>query len=213
VVDLVHEVDDDALDAPSPATPGWRVRDVVAHLSGACADVVSGNLDGVASDPWTAAQVSARRGWEVSRLLDEWNDTGTQVEAAIRAMPDLPSWRTLVADAVTHEHDVRSGLGRPGARDSEAVVYVTDSAVPGIGARLERKRLGVLRVALDDDAPATVGSGDVAASVRIPRFELLRTMTGRRSRSQIAAYEWDGEPQPGWLVFGLFTPRPTSLVE
>ena len=39
-----------------PACPGWRVRDVIAHVTGIYADIVGGNLQGGATDEWTAAQ-------------------------------------------------------------------------------------------------------------------------------------------------------------
>ena len=57
VVGVVQDADRPALDTMVPAAPEWRVRDVVAHLSGVCADIVNGNLDGVTTDPWTAVQV------------------------------------------------------------------------------------------------------------------------------------------------------------
>ena len=49
--------------------------------------------------------------------------------------------------------------------------------------------------------------------MRVPRYELFRTMTGRRSAEQIRAFEWDCEPAPELLVFPIFTPRATPLVE
>jgi hypothetical protein len=213
VVGVVQDADLPALDTMAPAAPEWRVRDVVAHLSGVCADIVNGNLDGVATDPWTAAQVEARRDWEIEQLLDEWDEVGQRVEAVIRQFPDTPEWQTFTADAVTHEHDIRGALAQPGARDSDALIVVANAAVGGVGARLAREQLGILNIALDDDVPTTVGSGAVTTSLRISRFELARTLTGRRSMSQISAYEWDGEPHPEWLVFEIFTPRPTPLFE
>jgi len=38
-------------------------------------------------------------------------------------------------------------------------------------------------------------------------------LTGRRSLDQMRAFGWDGEVLPELLVFGIFTPRPTPLVE
>jgi hypothetical protein len=38
-------------------------------------------------------------------------------------------------------------------------------------------------------------------------------MTGRRSLDQIRAFDWDGEAAPELLLFPIFTPRPTPLVE
>jgi hypothetical protein len=58
-----------------------------------------------------------------------------------------------------------------------------------------------------------VGDGEPVATVRASRFELARSMTGRRSLDQMRAYGWDSEPRPERLVLGIFTPRPTPLVE
>jgi hypothetical protein len=60
---------------------------------------------------------------------------------------------------------------------------------------------------------AAVGSGDRHLGVRADRYELFRTMTGRRSAEQIRAFDWDGEPMPEVLVLPIFTPRGTPLVE
>ena len=61
VIELVRDVDPAVLDRPAAATPGWRVRDVLAHMVGVSDDVVNGRLDGIASDEWTGAQVERRR--------------------------------------------------------------------------------------------------------------------------------------------------------
>ena len=213
IVGVVHDADRPALDLMVPAAPDWRVRDVVAHLSGVCADIVNGNLDGVTTDPWTAVQVDARRDREIEQLLDDWDEVGQRVEALIQQFRDTPEWQTFTADAVTHEHDVRGALAQPGARDSDALIVVANAAVAGIGERLASEQLGMLNVALDDDGPTAVGFGPVATSLHIKRFELARALTGRRSMSQIRDFEWDGEPHPEWLVFDMFTPRATPLFE
>ncbi len=213
VTGLLAEADDGALDATAPATPEWRVRDVGSHLSGICADIVTGNLDGVATDPWTAAQVEARRAWPVEQLLAEWDEMGPRVEATIRQIPDLPDWRTLVVDAITHEHDIRGALGRPGARETDAIVDVTDAAVDAIGRRLATGDLGVLECTFADGSTRTVGAGPAATGLRITRFEFLRAATGRRSESQMASFDWEGDAHPEWLLFEIFAPRATPLIE
>jgi len=52
-----------------PATPEWTVKDVVAHLAGVCADILAGNLEGLTTEPWTAAQVEARRDKDLGQCL------------------------------------------------------------------------------------------------------------------------------------------------
>ena len=81
VCELVRAADPAALDALAPATPEWRVRDILAHVSGVNTDIMNGNLDGVASDAWTDAQVATRRDWTIDALLDEWQTNGSAVEA------------------------------------------------------------------------------------------------------------------------------------
>ena len=61
VSELVTSPEVDAA-APVPTCPAWAVGDVVAHLTGVVDDVMAGRLEGVATDPWTEAQVVARRG-------------------------------------------------------------------------------------------------------------------------------------------------------
>ena len=79
ITGLVRDLPDEVLNRIAPATPEWRVRDVVAHLAGGTADIVSGNLDGVASDDWTQVQVEARRDTPIGEVLDEWARCATNV--------------------------------------------------------------------------------------------------------------------------------------
>ena len=58
---VAEQVEPSALEQLAPATPKWRVHDVLAHLVGVPEDVVHGRLDGIASDAWTQAQVDRRQ--------------------------------------------------------------------------------------------------------------------------------------------------------
>jgi uncharacterized protein (TIGR03083 family) len=210
VTELVRDLDDDTLDREVPATPGWRVRDVVAHLGGATADIVAGNLDGVATDAWTAAQVDARRNAPISDVLDEWARCAETVEPLI---PDIPSTMRgmLVTDAATHEHDVRGALDRPGARHSDAVAYAFRAVAAGIGA--QRGDVGALRI-VHDVGETVVGDGEPTATVRTTRFEIVRASVGRRSLDQIRAWDWEGDAHPETVVLARFSPpRDTPLDE
>jgi uncharacterized protein (TIGR03083 family) len=205
VVALVRDLDDTRLHAVAPATPEWRVRDIVAHLSGITADILAANLDGVATDAWTRKQIDDRRDWPFDDVLAEWEEKGKAVEAMMPSFPEVAAGQ-MIADAATHEHDVRGALGAPGARESEAV---------DIGFRWGAAALdGSEPLRLDTEVGAVrAGDDEPVAAVRASRFELARSMTGRRSLDQMRAYQWDGEPRPERLVLGIFTPRPTPLVE
>src|SRR3954462_336182 len=102
--------------ASVPTCPRWSVHDVVAHLTGVVSDALDGRLDGVATDPWTAAQVDARRDHSVRDMLAEWNTRAPAFEELLDGMGE--PGRQAVGDAVTHEHDIRAALRVPAARES-----------------------------------------------------------------------------------------------
>lgn len=205
VSDLARDADAGALETVAPAAPEWRVRDLLAHLSGVCADITAGNLEGVTTDPWTEVQVDARGDWTIDRLLAEWDEQGAAVDALIPGF-GAPLATQLLTDAATHEQDIRGGLGIPGARDADSVAL----AFPGL---VEYGLAEGLRVECDEGAFVSGGADEAATSVRAPRFELLRAMTGRRSVDQICAFAWTPEARPEALVINIFTARPTPLVE
>jgi uncharacterized protein (TIGR03083 family) len=205
VVELVRDLDDAQVNAVAPATPEWRIRDIVAHLTGVCADVLAGNLGGVATDDWTSKQVTDRRDVPFDELLKEWEEKGTAIEAVMADFPPIAAGQ-MVTDSVTHEQDIRGALDTPGARDSDALdgafrwgAMVLDASEP---LRLE-----------SEAGTANVGEGAPVATVRTSRFELVRSYTGRRSLDQMRAYDWEGEPRPERLVLAIFSPRETPLVE
>ena len=130
--------DAEAANAPVPACAGWRVRDVIAHLSGLATDIATGNLAGQATDAWTAAQVDTRRGLPVGDLLAESDDVGPKLASYLDDFPGRYGAQ-VAADMAVHEQDIRGALGRPGARDSAAVMHgvhllLTTMVAPGARA-------------------------------------------------------------------------------
>jgi uncharacterized protein (TIGR03083 family) len=208
--DLALQLSDEQLDAIAPATPDWRVRDVIAHLGGGTADIVAGNLDGVASDAWTSAQVEARRDWPIAEVIDEWARCAEVVEPMIADIP-AQMRAMLVIDALTHEHDVRGAVGQPGERHGEGISFAARSIARGLSA--QRGDEPAIELALDGDA-VVLGQGSAEVSVSAGAFELFRAGVGRRSLGQIAAWDWDGPAQPAAMVLGRFSPpRDEDLIE
>jgi uncharacterized protein (TIGR03083 family) len=210
VSDLVRDADEEQLERLAPAAPEWRVRDLVAHLSGITADINAGNLDGVATDAWTARQVDTRRDWSIDRVLDEWDTEGAKVEAVMSSLPEI-AVAQMTMDAATHEHDIRGALDRPGGRDTEAMDVGFDFGVQVLAGTVDQAD-ATLRIETGAGS-RTIGSGARQIGVRADRFELVRAMTGRRSVDQMRGYDWDGEALPELLVLPIFTPRPAPLVE
>jgi len=210
VCGLVREADDEQLERRAPAAPDWRVRDLVAHLSGITADINAGNLDGVGTDAWTGRQVDTRRSWTIEQMLDEWDTEGAKVEAIMASIPEGPR-RQMLFDAATHEHDIRGALGRPGARDSDAMALAYESLVQALTTASDEA--GVTLRLETQVGTTTLGVGGRRVGLKADSFELFRAATGRRSVEQMRAFGWQGDPMPDLLVFGIFTPRSTPLVE
>lgn len=193
-----------------PACPDWQVRDLLAHAVGVAVDVAAGRIEGAGSDPWTAAQVSARAGDDLPELLAEWEAAAPALAEALRAMDPVQAGQ-VVFDVTTHEHDLCGALRQPGARDSDGVEIGWKWATTVLGQLRDGYAAGALRITTADGASLTCGAGEPTGGVRADRFELWRAMTGRRSAEQVRAWDWDGEPAVEHLC--LLPPRATPLVE
>jgi uncharacterized protein (TIGR03083 family) len=162
IVDVIRaatSTDEAAASRPVPACPGWRVRDVLAHLSGNCTDVAAGNIADAGTDAWTAAQVDARRDLPLDELVAESNEAGPMLAAIVDDFPGRYG-EQMVADITVHEHDIRGALGMPGARDSRSLDVGLDFLLcsivaPGAAA------LGVAPLQIrTDNRVVTVGAGN-----------------------------------------------------
>jgi uncharacterized protein (TIGR03083 family) len=233
---LVAGLDDAALATPVPACPGWLVADVVAHLAAVVEDALAGRLTGPPSEEQTAEQVARYKGRPMTRTLSGWTAGGPQFEEVIGAF-NVPQ---AVIDVASHEQDIRGALGRPGARDTEAIRQMG-------GWLLERLRTPVpVRVTVEDaeflvgpsgDGWAAAGGGRAAAEpspgagteepspgagrgrgepalgLTTTRYEAFRWRMGRRSRDQLAALDWSGDPAPVLDHLVVFGPARTEIIE
>jgi uncharacterized protein (TIGR03083 family) len=180
-------------DLPVPACPEWRVRDVAAHLAGVVADVLAGRLDGVATDPWTAAQVDARRHLDLAQILDEWTAIAPQFETAASALGARLDARALI-DTWTHQQDLRAALGEPPSPDPLGCRHTAISLLRSIEQRMDDGLLPSFGIVLDG---TVCGDRSDTALVRTTAFEWSRALLGRRSRAQVLRWPWDGiSPAP-----------------
>jgi uncharacterized protein (TIGR03083 family) len=211
ITELLRSAPDDAAERRVPGCPAWTVRQVACHLSGVIGDALAGNLADAGQDHWTAAQVDAREGRTLDEILAEWSEQAPVLEDVLG--PDgAPA--QLVFDTTTHEHDLRNTLGVPGVDDDAVTIamqFVAES-LPGVAAELG---LPELRIEPTDGGPAfTIGSGGEAGTVRASHFDLMRSLSGRRTAEQIAALDWDGDPAT-WLPAFTYGPFrvPAEAVE
>lgn len=185
-----------------PATPGWSVHDVLAHLPGGAADVLAQRLDGAPGEYWTARHVAERRDRSIDALLAEWENAAPAVEASL---PKRFAGPNLAADAICHEGDLREALGLPRI-DREHWQPFLD-----VLGYLPGRRLADTHTLLISDELGQewrCGSGESVTELRAAGYELLRGLFSRRSRRQITAWDWSPEPSAHLVdSFGAFGHR------
>lgn len=211
VVALVRALDPGDLARPVPATPGWSVRDLLAHLAGVSADALLGEAHPESAE-WTAGHVRDRSDLSVDQIVDEWLRAGPRVEEMLRTAEPRPA-AMLITDLTVHEQDLRGAVGEPPLAETEALTLVAGGLVRALGGALRDRDVAPLRVEADGWS-ATAGRGEPGATVRAPLSELTRALAGRRSAAQVRAYDWDGDPEPYLPVFSPFGDlRAHDLVE
>ena len=180
-----------------PACPGWRVRDVVAHLTGLCEDWVEGRLEGYASDSWTASQVERYSEWSVAGIITRWRDLSDQF-AALGEDPLMgPPSRWAFGDAVIHEADVRGSL-MAGRVPQDAVLLALKGSIGRWRHTLQPSEVPSLHLRTVEDRDWWLGDADdpYAAEVEAPLYEVFRALAGRRSEAQVRAWTWSRDPGP-----------------
>ena len=180
-----------------PACPGWRVRDVVAHLTGVCEDWVGHRTDGYASDGWTAAQVARSSALSVQQMLERWRDL-TPSFAALGDDPVMGQpavW--AFGDAVCHEADIYGAVGS-GHVPHEALVLGLSAYVKRWRERLAQRHAPTLLLRAPDARDWWLGVPDDpdAVTAEASAHGLFRALTGRRSESQVRSWLWSSDPGP-----------------
>ncbi|MUL76267.1 maleylpyruvate isomerase family mycothiol-dependent enzyme [Mycobacterium sp. CBMA226] len=193
---------DVSVDAAVAACPGWSVRDVLAHVAGVAQDWAAGRRSAPPSDEQTAEQVARFDGLGVDGILRAWGDAAAELPRLAREGIGPP-----LGDVVVHEHDIRDALGRPGHRDSAAVQYVSHQLLRALLPPVP------VRILVEDGEYRCGPEGESAIDLKTTRFEAVRWRTGRRSRRQMAAMAWSGDPAPVLDRLYLFGPAIADLVE
>jgi hypothetical protein len=188
LLDLAGGLDDAASGRPVPALPGWSVKDTYAHLGGVCADMLD---DRRAPNPgWGERTVSERRDRSLAEVTAEWSTRGSTLDGCLHGEKAFQ----LGVDAWSHEHDIRGALDLPLSTPMETE-WVLDRLIDGFQVQWAKAGLPpILFVA--DDVEHLLGTGEPTATLRCDAFILARVLMGRRSRRQVKALDWSGEPEP-----------------
>lgn len=192
VVSLIREIPESQATLSVPLCPDWEVSSVISHMVGVPEDILAGRMEGVTTDAWTQAQVDRHEGESLSQLADALLATAVEFDVVLPHIPS-PTNSQMVMDAVTHEHDLRHAIGRAGAQDSLAV----NVALGWLLNMVEGKEPGLAQELLD--------SG-------VSHYELMRSLTGRRSVDQMKQIGVDGE-QIKLLLQGTPLRVPMTAIE
>ena len=202
VDELLRGRDGEELLLPVPACPGWNVHDVVAHLVGVVEWAGSGRLQGLPSDDDTAEQVAERRDVPTDELLDRWAEIGPGFATIVDQGGIWPA----AIDAASHEQDIRGALGELGGRDAPSTRRLA-------GILLAGWRPPAAVEVETDSRTVVVGGENPELHLRTTDYEVLRWRMGRRSRAQMAAMEWTGDPTPILDTLHVFGPAEHDVIE
>ena len=192
IVSLIREIPESQASLSVPLCPNWEVSSLISHIIGIPEDILAGRMEGVATDAWTQAQVDRHEGESLAHLAEIFLSTAAEFDVVLPHIPS-PVNSQLVMDAITHEHDLRHAVGRAGAQHSTAV----DVA------------LGFLLNMVDTIAP---GRAQELSDSGVSRYELMRSLSGRRSIEQMNQLELDGS-QIAALLKGTPMVAPHTAVE
>lgn len=204
---LAGSLSEDQVAVAVPACPHWSIHDLIAHLAGLAVDFC-GDLSTVMGPGfWDHAEVDRReiiprRRASTSEVLDEWMAVSAQFEGVVASV-EVPLAGGIVGDFICHEHDLRAAVGRPGERSSAEAQLGLDIYARSMARHVTAAKLPAL-VIRAGDREWIVGDGDPGATVSAEPFEMFRALTGRRTKEQVGAFEWTGNPNPYLGEFSMF---------
>jgi hypothetical protein len=185
-----------------PSCPEWTVHDLIAHNMALPAAIGRGDLPDGDLQAWLDGLVDARRGQPVTELVAEWATLDEVVGGVLSATP------VLLDDLATHEHDLRSAVGRPDHAALEA-----DLVVPA-----------ALHTLLDGLAAADVGSIVIEApegtwqshdaepgwTIRASAWEGFRAVGSRRTVDELRTLGGSGDVEAFIPVLDAHLALPTT---
>lgn len=206
---ILSLVTDGNQETPVPACPGWTVKDVIAHLTGALIDLSTGNTNGAPGPDWTATHVERYRESNLKEIADTWREAADSPEA--KSLYGKMGAH-LLPDVVTHEFDVRGALGNVDNRDSAGLHAIYPVVIGWLDGAFEKKNLPAITISSEVD-PVVIGDGMPQSTLVSTLFELSRVFTGRRSVAQVAAMDWSVDPAPWVANLSVLGQRDTDLFE
>lgn len=202
--DLATSLRDDELAKTVPACPEWSVFDVVRHCVGMPLALGAGRFPTGDIDGWIQEIVNSHRGASVSELLASWDEPFP----ALDEMLDHGGY-LLFIDLVTHEHDVRHAVGKPGGRDDPEVAECIPLMLRDLGSIAQHRGLGAIEVRVGDRS-WTSHAVKPEWSIVVTAFEAIRVLESRRTAAEIRSTPGTGDCEPFIDVIDAHLPLPRS---
>lgn len=211
LIELARTLTPDQLHTRVPATPAWSVHDAISHVVGLTADLNALRFprDGN-SDTWTAAQVESRRDRTVEQLGAEWDHEGPTFEKGLRLL-GYEFGSHYLGDLLHHIADIHVALRLGPIADDEALAVGLDFYLDSTHQALGRADVGAIEVICEPER-WRLGSGQVIATLTAGRYDLFRTLGGRRGHVQIRAMTWTGRIDAVILHLSRY-PLPVTTVD
>lgn len=206
LIDIVSGLNSEQLATAVPMSPEWSVQDTVAHVCGINADVINQRFEGFGSDEWTAYQVESRRGQSLAEICAEWTSFTEALGEHIDGDPFFGV--RLTGDLIIHVQDIQHALELPIDRSHPASLVGAERYVPHLQERvMERMGVGVAVELTDGGSyPAPDAAKGDPLTLRTSAYDYLRSVSGRRSRAQVEALDWTGDPtavlDQAWAAYG-----------
>jgi uncharacterized protein (TIGR03083 family) len=184
---------------PIPSCPEWTARDLVGHLTGICAFAI-GRMSG-----WPEA-VRSSAGMDIHGLVEEWTRMGKRAEDMLAARGDRRG-SIMVMDAFTHELDLRYALGASLPVDHPAFPRAFEILLNGFSAEVAAHGLPAVLIEVEERR-WQAGVGEPVATLSGDRYDIFRSLAGRRTPEQITRLGWSRDSHR-WLpafTWGPFNP-------
>jgi uncharacterized protein (TIGR03083 family) len=203
------DASDGELTARVPSCPEWTAHDLVAHCAGIPTALTTGAGPTGDIQAWLDGIVESRREVPVADLAAQWRDCGEAVRPIVEGSGGM-----LVVDVLTHEHDLRGALGRPGDRDTPelgaGLQLFADLLAPNVAAA----GLPPFTVECPDGASARSGEGEPGWTLLVDPWNATRILGSRRTAAEVLAAPARGDAQPYLAVIAGHLPLPgASLAE
>ena len=121
-----------------------------------------------------------------------------------------------ISDILHHEFDLRNAYGDTAGRDIMDIHFAAAGHVRSIRSLFSANDLETIRIESTDSGMGwDIGHGPPVAVMRAPSFQIMRAIGGRRTKAEIRAMGWEGDPEPylDSMVIPHLSMRETSLRE